>query len=200
MLSGRSSAALLSGCAIPCCHFLFVLVVWVVFAVGGGLMWVYAFEVLQPVDAALFLHTLFSGLCSCSSASSFYVSSQACSSSVGHCCAPPLAVEVIIVGECRISVPCARCGALLILPALKCLLSLSIVLAQLWNHRQSKVNWVAGPRPPEDPSHLGHRCTGEEGFSSRTFNEVTARTKVRTHRRPSSLPSRTHSLEAPVCT
>jgi len=30
----------------------------------------------------------------------------------GHCCAPPLAVELIIVSECRISVPC---GAVLLL-------------------------------------------------------------------------------------
>ena len=35
--------------------------------------------------------------------------------SVGHCCAPPLAVEVIIVGECRISV---SCGVALLLAAL----------------------------------------------------------------------------------
>jgi hypothetical protein len=34
----------------------------------------------------------------------------------GHCCALPLAVEVIIVGECRISMPCG--AALLLLPAL----------------------------------------------------------------------------------
>jgi hypothetical protein len=40
----------------------------------------------------------------------------ACSSSAGHCCAPSFAVEVIIVDECRISVPCG--AALLLLPAL----------------------------------------------------------------------------------
>jgi hypothetical protein len=51
-----------------------------------------------------------------SSCSSSCVPLGACSSSAGHCCAPSFAVEVIIVDECRISVPCG--AALLLLLAL----------------------------------------------------------------------------------
>ena len=79
--SGKSSAALHNGCAIPCYQHPFALVVWVVIAVGGGLMWV-CFRVLQPVDAAMrffsFLLLPLLSLCSCSSASSSCVSSCVC--------------------------------------------------------------------------------------------------------------------------
>ena len=57
VLSGRSSAALHNGCAIPCCQHLFALVVWVVIAVGGGLMWVCfcCASASRYCDAVLFL-------------------------------------------------------------------------------------------------------------------------------------------------
>ena len=57
VLSGRSSAALHNGCAIPCCQHLFALVVWVVIAVGGGLMWVCfcCASASRCCDAVLFL-------------------------------------------------------------------------------------------------------------------------------------------------